>query len=592
MAIRREAVTLNGVDDFSAFGRDFGWDQGFRESVRLDAREGNSDGYRLEATFRGNWETDFMRMGADFRYFVDIVDSGDRGERRIKLLEIGQDGPATVSLTSTRVDFIQGGEFNVELTTGSERIRAIELFEGNHTITVREDGEVASIRTNQGDDRVTVENNGNVDSINVSGGTNTIVLNGGRANALIAYEGDDTVRITDGGWIDIAVLGSGNHDVTVSGADSRIESLLAFDGNDTILIEDGARINIITLGEGDSDVTTADRFIDRISAYDGNATIKIGPGGAGNLKLGVGTHSVVTQGFLESYDTYGDSATVIKLNGGAGSLRMADGNDKVTTGNDFVENISVRDGKNVVTVGDGGAGQVRGGNQNDKFTLNGGYVQAVSMREGNDKLILDNQGVGTAFMSGGNDKVTVKSSEFGGDVSGGEGTDTLILKPLKAAVTFDFGSNAHQDITGGAEDPDLPDNGFFAFFNFEKVVGTDEGDSLTGRDADEAFVGGKGNDTLDGAAGNDTLTAGPGRDVLTGGDGADEFRFGKKDGAANTITDFEIGDDQIAFAGAKRLSDIGFSPAGDDVEVSFGGVAVTVEGVTVEDMRDADNFAF
>lgn len=80
-------------------------------------------------------------------------------------------------------------------------------------------------------------------------------------------------------------------------------------------------------------------------------------------------------------------------------------------------------------------------------------------------------------------------------------------------------------------------------------------DRLTGTGRDDLLAGYSGNDTLSGGAGDDLLVAGTGADRLTGGAGADTFVF-TADGIRDTVTDFELGVDQLDIGGWGRIYDI------------------------------------
>jgi serralysin len=78
--------------------------------------------------------------------------------------------------------------------------------------------------------------------------------------------------------------------------------------------------------------------------------------------------------------------------------------------------------------------------------------------------------------------------------------------------------------------------------NFENIIGTDQGDSLTGNDAANTLWGGGGNDTLIGAGGDDRLIGGAGIDTLNGEAGADTFVLTPAFANRDLIQNFEAGD--------------------------------------------------
>ena len=85
--------------------------------------------------------------------------------------------------------------------------------------------------------------------------------------------------------------------------------------------------------------------------------------------------------------------------------------------------------------------------------------------------------------------------------------------------------------------------------------GTGGADTITGGGLDDVLLGRWGSDRLSGGAGDDYLIAGTGQDTLTGGAGADVFAF-SADGQADTITDFQIGQDRIDLDDWGRVYDL------------------------------------
>ncbi|HHB80664.1 MAG TPA: hypothetical protein ENK83_02800, partial [Aliiroseovarius sp.] len=82
------------------------------------------------------------------------------------------------------------------------------------------------------------------------------------------------------------------------------------------------------------------------------------------------------------------------------------------------------------------------------------------------------------------------------------------------------------------------------------------GSPLTGTGGDDFLIGLGGNDTLDGGQGADTLVDGAGSDTLTGGNGRDVFVL-RDDGAADTITDFNLTYDRLDLSSWPMFHDPG-----------------------------------
>ena len=183
---------------------------------------------------------------------------------------------------------------------------------------------------------------------------------------------------------------------------------------------------------------------------------------------------------------------------------------------------------------------------------NGVVIENAIGGSGNDLLIgngADNELSG----NGGNDDI------FGGagddDIDGGAGNDELDgnsgadeINVVNGTNTI-YGSSGFDEITGGA--------------GSDTIFGGSGDDDIFGDDAGDFLFGGKGNDTIAGGEGNDEIIGGLGADELTGDAGADDFVFefisdsGAGAGNRDTITDFEIGTDDIDLSNINGLSYIG-----------------------------------
>ena len=84
------------------------------------------------------------------------------------------------------------------------------------------------------------------------------------------------------------------------------------------------------------------------------------------------------------------------------------------------------------------------------------------------------------------------------------------------------------------------------------ILGADAAERLAGDGRGDLIDGAAGNDTITGAGGADILIDGAGVDILSGGDGADTFVLAR-DGATDTITDFELGTDALDLSAWGRI---------------------------------------
>ncbi|WP_119270923.1 choice-of-anchor Q domain-containing protein [Taklimakanibacter deserti] len=194
------------------------------------------------------------------------------------------------------------------------------------------------------------------------------------------------------------------------------------------------------------------------------------------------------------------------------------GADTFTGGKGF-DTINGLAGKDTLS-GLNGDDTISGGKGND--TINGD--------SGNDTLLGED---GSDEIDGGDGNDTVVGGEGPDRLDGGNGSgDTLSYVGSDKAVTVNLATNTAK---GGDAAGDK-------IANFENVVGTDKGDTLTGNDAANTLWGGGGNDTLNGGGGDDRLIGGASVDTLNGEAGADTFVLTPAFADRDVIQNFEVGD--------------------------------------------------
>lgn len=178
---------------------------------------------------------------------------------------------------------------------------------------------------------------------------------------------------------------------------------------------------------------------------------------------------------------------------------------------------------------------------------NGTVTGTVHMGDGID-IVLNRAGTitGDVTLDAGADSYDGRSGIVDGTVFGGTDTDSFIGNSA-ASDSFDGGDGADVlDFRYGAAvtvalDGSF-DNGGAAlgdeYVNFERVRGSQSGDTIRGSAGSDALWGFGGADRIAGAGGNDTINGGAGIDSLTGGAGNDAFRFGAPSEFGDVITDF------------------------------------------------------
>ena len=341
-------------------------------------------------------------------------------------------------------------------------------------------------------------------------------------------------------------------DLIVGGAGGDIFTGLAGDdnmfggnGDDTL---GGASGNDMVLGEDGNDSLGGGSGSDTLNGASGNDTLGGGldddflSGGSGDDFLSAGTGNDVIGG--------GEGDDVLRGGSGNDSLYGGQGNDGVAggQGDDLLK---------------GGAG--------DDWIAGGAGADTIFGASGND-TIGGGFGADEIWGGAGNDLI----SAGGGDdiILGGTGYDTI------------RGGSGQDEIRGGAG-RDVIDGGA----GNDSLIGELGADRLDGGFGDDLLSGGGANDTLLGGAGADTLRGGNGDDLLTGGAGEDVFIFAAANGA-DTVSDFEVGSDLLAFETGLSFSDL------DLVDTENGMLISTANGSSVlllnieADLLSIDDFLF
>ena len=312
-----------------------------------------------------------------------------------------------------------------------------------------------------------------------------------------------------------------------------VEPILA-GGDETILGTPDADLMVIG---GNNNLILTEAGDDTITARGTNQTVTTGDGND-IVSIGSGT---VDAGDGDNFISASDGALVVTAGDGNDSVNLVQGN--------LVANLG--EGDNHVYSGTG-----------DDTIIAGAGDDIVHAGDGNNTLIL------------GEGDNTVNSIVLGVGLSSigqntiytGSGADTFILAPGSGVATIvNFDSSDRFKLAGltpdflrgiGFSDLTIAQDGddtAISLTGTEDVLAVlqnvqadtvtsrnfGEGQTLTGTDEDDILIGSDADDLLDGLLGNDTYT---------GGTGADQFVLAIAQGV-DTITDFELGIDQISLGG-------------------------------------------
>lgn len=189
----------------------------------------------------------------------------------------------------------------------------------------------------------------------------------------------------------------------------------------------------------------------------------------------------------------------------------------------------------------------------------------------NDTLIGDatdqvlKGGRGDDSIDGGAGDDTINGGAGIDSVDGGDGTDTADFTGVKMysrkGLDINLAEGLVTDLFGTKE----------KFVNFENVIGSSSGDSITGTSGKNVLRGEAGNDMITGGSGDDTIDGGRGIDKIYGGSGGDTIklseRFGKD--AIKGGEDTDGGDIDVLDASG-MTSDVTLDLSGDPADGESG----------------------
>ncbi len=359
---------------------------------------------------------------------------------------------------------------------------------------------------------------------------------------------------------------------------------------------------------GDDTIVSQVAFMDGDIFSDFNAGDQIfftDDGGVGPITMTTtGTETIVQVGDdgtgapISTFTLLGDfSEDIFRLAGSStgasirfasdGSLVLTDADDRFVTTDIGTNIVYGSDGGDVIITGDGV--DVLSGGDGEDLLIAGSGADFLFGGKGADILTGGADGDGfyfdiSDFEAGGfaanfitDFEVGVDTAEFAG--FGITSFDEAVFVPLATGDALQLGTGQFVVFEGltaadlSADDFTFTDAGRFYQLQTAStdIVLTDSDDRLITTDPlSNDISGGVGNDVLLGADGADLLRGGPGEDLLvggqdddiliggqgadrlTGGTGADDFLFtlGEETGfAAEFITDFEVGADQVILNG-------------------------------------------
>jgi Ca2+-binding RTX toxin-like protein len=551
-------------------------------SQRMNSLESDA---ATNAVTLGTGSLTYARLGVSGIASVNSV-NGDSGF--VNHLEFSEDSTNTITNGGFFFNSVvtEGDVNNFTFSAGGD---SLSLGSGVSTVNLTA-GFYGSLLSFSGTNTVTVGADAEVRSIGFSGGVDVINV-AGSVEQISVGSNNDRVEITGNGRVNSVLLGDGNNTFILNGQNAW--AVTAFQGNDTANITSG-EIDQLYLGGGNNTITVETAFVGQIRTNEGADKLTIVGGDIQQVTLGDGKNTMLLRsGFVKTFQA-GDGADKITARDGAiETIHAGRGNNTVVTGSGWTVLVDTREGRDNITIGSGRAFAVRSGEGNDTISAVDGRIDFLEAGDGNDTVTLGALGARFVVLGDGDDVLSIAPAvpEWGIEVQGDGGVDTVDLSRFTANLTLDLGTSQWQNpaAPGGAGSP--PAQGYLAMIQVENAIGGTGADAITGSEDDNELTGGRGADTLSGGDGNDTLVGGRDNDSLTGGLGEDVFRFLQADGR-DVIADFTQGDDLIELREANGLGDLTITQNGADVRIDFGALRITVQNAIVADIADAANFLF
>jgi serralysin len=430
------------------------------------------------------------------------------------LLEFsGYNNNYRVDLAAGEIDVVGGG-----FLSSLVNIENVNAGNGNDVIT----GDYGANALDGGGGNDVINGGGGADTL-IGGDGNDTLEGGYVTDSIDGGDGDDLIRVLDGEYYDSVDGGIGNDTLDHSASTYSGEIFDFSTGVMTGSHYNGGSatvINVETYLDGSGDNTIHSDGSGFFGGGGGNDTIVAGNGTAETLDGGLG---------IDLLDlTYGGFTYVIDLATGVTNF----------SGESFINFENLISGVGNDSITGSSADNMLNGGAGDDTILGASGTDTIYGGDGNDDL---NGGLfkDDLFGEAGDDTFRVTSGDFGDNVDGGSGSDTLNLSGWTnssiawmvdlAAGTYEFLPNSY-----GV-------NGEYTAISIENVIGSDFNDVINGSGDANMLNGGGGDDTLTGGGGTDTIYGGVGNDDLNGGSSKDDL-FGEDGDDTFRVTGGDFGD--------------------------------------------------
>ncbi|MET4162487.1 Ca2+-binding RTX toxin-like protein [Marinobacterium sp. MBR-111] len=459
-----DVLTGNGGDDafYVRSGTDTITDLSGADSVKVDAGATAEATVTADFTATSNTENNGT-ANLSVEDDVDVNLSSATGNNGFNVDASGNTAASTL-IGSAQADVLTGGEGDDILTGGSGgdtfNITAgtdtVTDLSGSDVLVVSEDATVNATVTADYVATAETQNDGTANlTVNEDVDVNLSAVTNGSEGFRISAEGNTAGSILIGSAFDDYIIGGDGSDNLSGGA-----------GDDTFSYDVGASVSIVA---------------DQVDGGDGTDTLFAWEGNGGSITLEDSDFANVSN--MEVLELSAGVAASVTL-GTEANKAFANGIDITNLLEDGVLNVDGTDATVAITA--------TGGNANDFLT--GGSAADTLIGGAGDDIIDGKGGADTINAGEGNDTVHYDADDL--SVDGGDGIDTLTAINAVSAVTIDL-----SDTTD-------------AFVNFENLVGSSYGDTLTGDAGANEIWGGDGDDLIDGGAGADIIDAGYGDDTV------------------------------------------------------------------------------